>query len=115
MPFVMPMNVLAGSASIRPTTARKNSKQTVTALFVAGADPKDKVAYAKGELVEPIKPIVYYLDPATPLKWHKYFKMGIEDWNTAFEKAGFKNAIGKGRQPKKKILILAEERYSTVR
>lgn len=56
-------------------------------------EPKDKDLYLKGELVEPIKPIVYYLDPATPMKWRKYFKLGIEDWNQAFEKAGFKNAI----------------------
>ena len=55
--------------------------------------PKDKIAYAKGELVEPEQPIIYYLDPATPKKWRKYFIMGIEDWNTAFEKAGFKNAV----------------------
>ncbi len=56
-------------------------------------EPKDPEAYMRGELVEPVKPIVYYLDPATPLKWRPYFKLGIEDWNTAFEKAGFKNAI----------------------
>ncbi len=56
-------------------------------------EPKDKERYFKGELVEPVKPIVYYLDPATPMKWRKYFKMGIEDWNQVFEKAGFKNAI----------------------
>lgn len=56
-------------------------------------EPQNKEAYLNGELVEPIKPIIYYLDPATPLKWRKYFKLGIEDWNTAFEKAGFKNAI----------------------
>jgi hypothetical protein len=55
--------------------------------------PKDIEAYKRGELVEPIKPIVYYLDPATPEKWRPYFKQGIEDWNQAFEKAGFKNAI----------------------
>ncbi|WP_416445138.1 zinc-dependent metalloprotease [Leeuwenhoekiella sp. A16] len=55
--------------------------------------PKDIEAYKRGELVEPIKPIVYYLDPATPLKWRPYFKQGIEDWNKAFEVAGFKNAI----------------------
>ncbi|MEH6408307.1 MAG: zinc-dependent metalloprotease [Leeuwenhoekiella sp.] len=55
--------------------------------------PKDIEAYKKGELVEPIKPIVYYLDPATPEKWRPYFKQGIEDWNKAFEVAGFKNAI----------------------
>lgn len=55
--------------------------------------PKDVEAYKRGELVEPVKPIVYYLDPATPEKWRPYFKQGIEDWNVAFEQAGFKNAI----------------------
>lgn len=55
--------------------------------------PKDIEAYKRGELVEPEKPIVYYLDPATPKKWRPYFKKGIEDWNVAFEKAGFKNAV----------------------
>lgn len=55
--------------------------------------PKDIEAYKRGELVEPVKPIVYYLDPATPMKWRPYFKQGIEDWNKAFEVAGFKNAI----------------------
>jgi len=55
--------------------------------------PQNIEAYRRGELVEPVKPIVYYLDPATPEKWRPYFKQGIEDWNRAFEKAGFKNAI----------------------
>jgi hypothetical protein len=56
-------------------------------------EPKDPAAYARGELVEPVKPIVYYLDPATPAKWRPYVRMGIEDWQKAFEKAGFRNAI----------------------
>lgn len=56
-------------------------------------EPKDPAAYARGELVEPVKPIVYYLDPATPEKFRKWFKLGIEDWQVAFETAGFKNAI----------------------
>src|SRR5688572_922640 len=56
-------------------------------------EPKDPAAYARGELVEPVKPIVYYLDPATPARWRKYMKQGVEDWQRAFEKAGFKNAI----------------------
>lgn len=56
-------------------------------------EPKDPVAYARGELVEPIKPIVYYLDPATPTRWAPYVKQGVEDWQRVFEKAGFKNAI----------------------
>ncbi len=55
--------------------------------------PKDKEAYARGELVEPEEPIVYYLDPATPEKFRPYFIQGIEDWQVAFEAAGFRNAI----------------------
>jgi hypothetical protein len=55
--------------------------------------PKDIEAYNRGELVEPIKPIVYYLDPATPMKFRSYMKEGIELWQKAFEAAGFKNAI----------------------
>lgn len=56
-------------------------------------EPKDKAAYLRGELVEPIKPIVYYIDPSTPKKWRQYIIDGVKDWQAAFEKAGFKNAI----------------------
>ncbi len=56
-------------------------------------EPSDPEAYARGELVEPVKPIVYYLDPATPERWRPYFLQGIEDWQWVFEAAGFKNAI----------------------
>ncbi|HUH27724.1 zinc-dependent metalloprotease [Gelidibacter sp.] len=56
-------------------------------------EPKDPEAYKRGQLVEPIKPIVYYLDPATPEKLRKYIKQGIEEWQKPFETAGFKNAI----------------------
>jgi hypothetical protein len=47
----------------------------------------------KSEISEPVKPIVYYIDPATPKKWIPYLKAGIEAWQPAFEAAGFKNAI----------------------
>ncbi|MEM0994676.1 MAG: zinc-dependent metalloprotease [Bacteroidota bacterium] len=56
-------------------------------------EPKDEAAFARGELVEPKKQIVYYVDPATPEKWKPYIKQGVEDWLGAFEAAGFKNAI----------------------
>ncbi len=56
-------------------------------------EPKDPEAYFRGELVEPVKPIVYYLDPATPEKYRSYIIQGILDWNEAFEAAGFKNAV----------------------
>jgi hypothetical protein len=53
------------------------------------------------ELSEPIKPIVYYVDPATPTKWVKWIMKGIEDWQPAFEAAGFKNAIIAKQAPSK--------------
>ena len=56
-------------------------------------EPKDPEAYERGELVEPAKPIVYYLDPGTPEKWLPYVKQGVEDWQPVFEVAGFRNAI----------------------
>ncbi|TMU55725.1 zinc-dependent metalloprotease [Flagellimonas algicola] len=55
--------------------------------------PEDIEKYKAGELVEPKKPIIYYVDRATPKKWLPYIKQGIEDWQVAFEAAGFKNAI----------------------
>lgn len=54
---------------------------------------EDVEKFKRGELVEPKKQIVYYIDRATPDKWRKYIKEGIEDWQVAFEAAGFKNAI----------------------
>lgn len=81
-------------------------------------EPKNEKAYAKGKLTEPKKPIVYYLDPATPEKWRKYFIQGIEDWNSAFEKAGFKNAIQAKVAPTEKEdpdFSPEDVRYSTVR
>ncbi|TRO64149.1 zinc-dependent metalloprotease [Christiangramia sabulilitoris] len=80
--------------------------------------PKDIEAYKRGELVEPVDPIVYYLDPATPEKWRPYFKQGIEDWNVAFEAAGFKNAIIAKDPPSKEEdpeFSPEDVRYSVVR
>ena len=56
-------------------------------------EPKDPAAYARGELVEPVKPIIYYLDPATPAKWRPYVRAGVNAWAKVFERAGFKNAV----------------------
>lgn len=55
--------------------------------------PEDVERYKRGELVEPTKPIVYYIDPATPKKWIPYLIQGVNDWEPVFRKAGFKNAI----------------------
>jgi hypothetical protein len=58
-------------------------------------EPKkgDEAKYLKGELVEPKKPIIYYIDPSTPKQWRSYIIDGVRDWQVAFERAGFKNAI----------------------
>ncbi|MNX20964.1 hypothetical protein D3C86_509210 [compost metagenome] len=81
-------------------------------------EPKDKdiKKYLRGELVEPKKQIVYYIDPATPKKWRPYLIAGINDWQKAFEAAGFKNAIvGKEWPEDDKTMSLEDARYSVVR
>ena len=81
-------------------------------------EPKDEAAYARGELVEPKKQIVFYIDPATPKKWVPYLIQGINDWQKAFEVAGFKNAIiGKVAPTLKEDPDFSTEdaRYSVVR
>ncbi len=81
-------------------------------------EPKDEAAYNRGELVEPIKPIVYYLDPATPEKLRKYIKQGVDDWQKVFETAGFKNAIMAKMPPTKEEdpeFSMEDIRYSSIR
>jgi hypothetical protein len=78
--------------------------------------PEDVEKMKRGELVEPIKPIVYYIDPATPVKWRKYLIQGVEDWQKAFEQAGFKNAILAKEVPAGDTTISTEDaRYSFIR
>lgn len=77
---------------------------------------KDVSRYLKGELVEPQKQIVYYIDPATPKKWRPYLIAGINDWNKAFEQAGFKNAIvGKEWPEQDTTMSLEDARFSVIR
>lgn len=78
--------------------------------------PEDVERYMRGELVEPAKPIIYYIDPATPKKWVPYLIKGVEDWQVAFEKAGFKNAIQAKLPPKgeESIWSLEDARHSAI-
>ncbi|MGH7657352.1 MAG: DUF5117 domain-containing protein, partial [Gemmatimonadales bacterium] len=84
-----------GWFSIEQTRFRQDELKAGTREFIRRwrLVPRDSAAYARGELVEPVEPIVYYLDPATPERWRPFVKQGIEDWQVAFEAAGFKNAI----------------------
>lgn len=80
--------------------------------------PKDTAAYLRGELVEPVKPIVIYIDPATPKKWVPYLIQGINDWQIAFQEAGFKNAIVGKEAPtpaQDPDFSVEDSRYSVVR
>lgn len=99
----------------------ENSQRTDDKTFVVRwrLEPKNKEDEARqrrGELIEPKKPIVYYIDSATPEKWRKYLKMGVDDWNVAFEKAGWKNAIqGVVLDEKDTTVSLEDARNSAIR
>lgn len=78
--------------------------------------PEDVEKMRRGELVEPVKPIVYYIDPATPKQWRKYLIQGVNDWQAAFEKAGFKNAIHAEEWPENDSTMSMEDaRFSCIR
>jgi len=72
--------------------------------------------WMKGELVDPKKPIIYYIDPATPKQWRKHLIAGVNDWQIAFEKAGFRNAIMAKEWPENDTTMSLEDaRYSVIR
>jgi hypothetical protein len=79
-------------------------------------EPKaeDVEKYKRGELVEPKKQIVYYIDPATPKKWVPYLIQGVNDWQVAFEKAGFKNAIVAKEAPNDPSWNIDDARHSVI-
>lgn len=98
----------------------QDAQKAVTTSYIRRwrLEPKDVEAYKRGELVEPKKQIVYYIDPATPEKWRPYLKQGVEDWNKAFERAGFKNAITAKDAPTKEEdpdWSPEDARYSVIR
>ena len=73
--------------------AQESKKVTYLDRWRLEVKDEDLEKFKAGILVEPKKPIVYYIDRATPEHWRPYIKQGIEDWQVAFEAAGFKNAI----------------------
>jgi hypothetical protein len=81
-------------------------------------EPSDPEAWARGELVEPVKPWVWYIDPAVPEEWIPYYVAGVEEWNEAFELAGFRNAIQARPAPTPEEdpdFSLLDARYSVIR
>lgn len=99
----------------------EDSQKSDTKVFAVRwrLEPKsaeDAQKQKNGELIEPLKPIVYYIDPATPEKWKKYIKQGIDDWQVAFEAAGWKNAIRGEYWPENDpTMSLEDARFSVLR
>ena len=80
------------------------------------ARPEDVEKQRRGELVEPVKPIVYYIDPATPKQWRPYLIAGVNDWQAAFEQAGWKNAIRAEEWPEDRPdMSMEDARFSVIR
>jgi hypothetical protein len=81
-------------------------------------EPSDTAAFLRGELVEPVNPWVWYIDPATPPEWIPYFEAGVLEWNEAFELAGFRNAMQVRVAPTEEEdpeFSLLDARYSVIR
>ena len=99
----------------------EDSQKAETDIFAVRwrLEPKneeDAQRQKRGELIEPKKPIVYYLDPATPDKWKPFIKQGIDDWQVAFEFAGWKNAIRGEYWPENDpTMSLEDARFSVLR
>ena len=94
---------------------QKVKNQVFAVRYRLEPKPQDLEKYKRGELVEPIKPIIYYVDPATPKKWVPFLIAGVNDWNAAFEKAGWKNAIQGKEWPNDSTMSLEDARFSVIR
>jgi hypothetical protein len=113
-------NKRVGYLQVEQKDFSSNDHRSIETAFVHRwrLEPKDSVAYLRGELVEPKKQIVFYIDPATPKKWVPFLIQGINDWNIAFEAAGFKNAIVGKEAPSKEEdpdFSTEDARYSLIR
>ncbi|WP_121808359.1 zinc-dependent metalloprotease [Mucilaginibacter kameinonensis] len=114
------MDPRVGFFGQRQTDYGTNAQKALVTAYIHRwkLEPKDPIAYAKGELVEPKKQIVFYIDPATPKKWVPYLIQGVNDWQKAFESAGFKNAITAKEAPTAKQdpqFSTEDARYSVIR
>ena len=95
---------------------RVEPKRFITRWRLEPKDSADMEKMKRNELVEPKKPIVFYIDPATPKQWVPYLIQGVNDWQVAFEKAGFKNAIYAKEWPENDSTMSMEDaRYSCIR
>ena len=96
-----------------------NQQRTETEYYIHRfrLEPRkeDMKKYLAGQLVRPKKQIVFYIDPATPKQWQKYLILGVNDWNVAFEQAGFKDAIVAKEWPNDPTMSLEDARFNVIR
>ncbi len=115
--FDQRVGIFANSFTVFDDDQQRSEEQVFTVRWPLDAkSPEDALRQQQGELIEPKKPIVYYIDPATPVKWRKYLKQGVEDWQSAFEQAGWKNAIQAKDWPEADTTMSLEDaRFSVLR
>ena len=90
-------------------------KYVVSRWRLEPKDSADLQLLRQGQAIEPKKPIVFYIDPATPQQWHKWLILGVNDWQQAFEAAGWKNAIRAEEWPADSTMSLEDARFSVIR
>ncbi|MDJ1480504.1 zinc-dependent metalloprotease [Cytophagaceae bacterium YF14B1] len=106
----------ANGYTVYDDASQRTDRQTFAVRWrLEAKNTADIEKQKQGQLIEPKKPIIFYIDPATPTKWRKYLKQGVEDWQAAFEKAGWKNAILAKDFPAGDTASLEDARYSVIR
>lgn len=105
----------ADNYTVYSDNQQKVENQTFTVRYKLEPKPEDIEKYKKGILVEPAKPIIYYIDPATPKKWVPALIEGVNAWNVAFEQAGWKNAIQGKQWPNDSTMSLEDARFCVIR
>jgi hypothetical protein len=111
------VGIFANRYTVFDEDKQRTSKETFTVRWRLEAKNEEEAKRQQnGELIEPTKPIVFYIDPATPKKWRPYLKKGVEDWKEAFEQAGWKNAIiAKDWPENDSTMSLEDARFSVIR
>lgn len=115
--FDQRVGIFSNSYTVYSDEGHKADEQTFTVRWrLEPRNESDARRQQNGEIIEPQKPIVFYIDPATPAKWRKYLKQGVEDWQVAFEQAGWKNAIlAKDWPTNDTTMSLEDARFSVIR
>ncbi len=115
--FDQRVGIFSSSYTVYNDEGQQADPQTFTVRWrLEPKNNQDIRRQKNGEAIEPKKPIVFYIDPATPEKWREYLKKGVEDWQVAFEQAGWKNAIlAKDWPVEDTTMSLEDARFSVIR